>query len=334
MQGKLFDGHHARGINVTLHIDGQTLFVKSDEESFAYPIKTLRFSDRLGNIPRTIYLDETYRCEVKDNDAVDTMIRDFHPRKFDLWLHHLESKMRYFLPSLLLLALFTYGFFTQGLPFISKQVAFALPQGILKQADEESLALFDRTIFEPSTLSTAQQKRLKSYFTPFYPNDLPPLNLQFRSAKESVGANAFALPNGTIVFTDELVEMAKNDQELLSIFLHEIGHIHHRHALRSILQNSTIVVITAFMTGDISGASSVLVGLPTLLLESNYSRQHEIESDHYAHAKMQEHGIQLYHFAHILERITKDAPQTKSALTYISTHPATLERTKLFKTEK
>lgn len=48
-----------------------------------------------------------------------------------------------------------------------------------------------------------------------------------------IGANAFALPDGTLVVTDELVELAgDNDDEVLAVLAHELGHIHERHGLR------------------------------------------------------------------------------------------------------
>ena len=40
-----------------------------------------------------------------------------------------------------------------------------------------------------------------------------------------IDANAFALPSGIIVMTDELVELAKSDDELISVLAHEIGHV-------------------------------------------------------------------------------------------------------------
>ncbi len=48
----------------------------------------------------------------------------------------------------------------------------------------------------------------------------------------AVGANAFALPSGIVVMTDELVELAKTDDELVAVLAHEIGHVRGRHALR------------------------------------------------------------------------------------------------------
>jgi hypothetical protein len=53
---------------------------------------------------------------------------------------------------------------------------------------------------------------------------------------------------------------------------HEIGHEEHRHVLRSVLQSSAVVLIGAHFTGDVSSASTLVVAVPTFLLDSHYSR--------------------------------------------------------------
>jgi Zn-dependent protease with chaperone function len=52
-------------------------------------------------------------------------------------------------------------------------------------------------------------------------------------ANRNSAANAFALPNGRVVVTDELVELLKNDSDALrAVLLHEIGHVQHHHSIR------------------------------------------------------------------------------------------------------
>ena len=86
-----------------------------------------------------------------------------------------------------------------------------------------------------------------------------------------MGANAFALPNGTIVVTDDLVKLAEHDDELVAVLAHEIGHVVSRHALRRVLQDSGVMLLVAGITGDIVSISSLAAALPTLLIEAKYS---------------------------------------------------------------
>lgn len=56
--------------------------------------------------------------------------------------------------------------------------------------------------------------------------DHPHLQLRviFRSNEDN-SPNVFALPDGTLIFTDAMVLMAKEDDELLAIAAHEVGHV-------------------------------------------------------------------------------------------------------------
>ena len=51
-----------------------------------------------------------------------------------------------------------------------------------------------------------------------------PLKVLFREGGR-IGANALALPAGTIIFTDEMVRLSEDDTELVTVLAHEIGHI-------------------------------------------------------------------------------------------------------------
>ena len=58
--------------------------------------------------------------------------------------------------------------------------------------------------------------------------------------------------DGTVLVTDELVELAKNDDEIISVLAHEIGHLQRRHALRMALESSAIAVLASAYLGDVT----------------------------------------------------------------------------------
>ena len=72
----------------------------------------------------------------------------------------------------------------------------------------------------------------------------PFIRLEVRSAPQ-IGANAFALPSGIIVVTDELVALSEDDDELAAVIAHELGHVHHRHIMRTVIQNSAAALLVA-----------------------------------------------------------------------------------------
>jgi predicted Zn-dependent protease len=150
-----------------------------------------------------------------------------------------------------------------------------------------------------------------------------------------LGANAFALPDGTIIFTDEMVALSEHDDELAGVLVHEIGHVVHRHGMRTVIQDSLLGFVLLAITGDVSGSSELFLALPVLLTQLAYSREFEREADDYALDYLRSHGTPTTHFANLIRRIdekTKGKCQASDEkwLDYLSTHPMTEERLKDF----
>src|SRR4029077_985450 len=93
--------------------------------------------------------------------------------------------------------------------------------------------------------------------------------LEFRACK-GMGPNAFALPGGAIVLTDDLVELAENDAQISAVLAHEIGHVRNRHGLRLALQATGLSALIAALAGDAVSITSLAATLPTALLQSGY----------------------------------------------------------------
>jgi len=160
------------------------------------------------------------------------------------------------------------------------------------------------------------------------------LEIMFRKGGR-IGPNAFALPSGTIIFTDEMIHIAEHDDELLAVLSHEIGHIVHRHGMRTLIQDSIFGFVLLAITGDVSGSSELFLGLPVLLTELAYSRKFEKEADEYALITMRTHGIPPFRFASLMRRIENRRSSASGIasgkwINYLSTHPLTEERLKEF----
>ena len=142
------------------------------------------------------------------------------------------------------------------------------------------------------------------------------------------GANAFALPSGIVILTDQLVALAEDDAELQAIMAHEIGHVRNRHALRSLLQRSFATGLLIVVTGDVTAAGGMLVTLPTMLLRAGYSREFELEADAVARDYLQRTGQPLTLYTGLLQRMSEASPSSTPGL--LRTHPATPERIEEF----
>jgi len=210
-------------------------------------------------------------------------------------------------------------------PWLADRAARAIPPAMDTHISAQTLAAMDRAAFLPSTLEEAERARVRALFARVVPAADPDhaYRLEFRAAP-AIGANAFALPSGTVVITDDLVRLAADDGELLGVLAHEVGHVVNRHALRQVLEDSAATVLIASASGDIVSTSTLAAGLPVALLQAHHSRAFETEADTYALAWMRDHGVAPRHFAALLGRLEAAGDGVVPA--YLASHPATAER--------
>jgi len=360
IEGWLYDGASSKRYPISLNCSSDGVLSWDEPEARSYPIGLLSFSSRIGNTPRFIDFPDQYRFETSDNNAVDKLLNTctqkghVKPGLVDKWVHKIESSKRLIITSLGLVIITCWLSIQYGIPYFSKQLANALPVELATSIGSGTLDIMDESLMSPSQLPVARSQALQTIFQGLLPEDQDgiPLKLIFRKS-EIVGANAFALPSGTIIFTDEMVELAENDDELKTIMLHEIGHVMHRHSLRHVIQQSGLALVVLLISGDVSGSSAIILAIPGLLLEASYSQAIEFEADTYALTNLTRHNISPKHFAAIMERLEKshqrdtetgDQFDEESELSkvefeesersfkdYFSSHPPTQARLERFK---
>jgi Zn-dependent protease with chaperone function len=227
-------------------------------------------------------------------------------------------------------------FIKYGLPAVARHVVYAVPASSEAKLGRESLVFLDKYLMQPSKLPEARRREVIALFNRMR-NTLPEANgyiLELR-ASEKIGANAFALPGGTIVVTDGMVELAKHDEELIGVLAHEAGHVHKRHALRHVLQSTGSGLLIAAVTGDITSITSLSATLPTALVNAGYSREFENEADDAAVANLVKAGIEPKTYADMLARLQAEHDKRAgekgdsrhwSPAELFASHPETSER--------
>lgn len=207
-------------------------------------------------------------------------------------------------------------------PGAAQAVAGQVPDSLVQAIGAQTLLALDTQMTQPSALAEERQQAIREQFARLRLPGSPAAryDIVFRKS-EALGANALALPSGTVVVTDGLVQLAKDDRELLGVLAHEAGHVEQRHGVRLIVQSSLMGMVIAWALGDIS---TVAAGAPAALLEAKYSRDLEREADAFAVEAMRANGIDTTHLAAILRRMEEQAGGSGPG--YLSTHPATDER--------
>ena len=281
-------------------------------------------SDRLGNVPRRLQFADGGVFETADNDQVDAMLRA-RGGSANL-VHWLEQRWPVAIASLVAVALLSFVFIRYGVPALAALAARELPASVDRALGAQTLGLLDRSALEPSSLPVARRQQLKQLFATMT-NDLRDghdYRLELRRSKR-LGANAFALPSGIIVMTDELVALSRHDEELVAVLAHEIGHVRGRHALRQLLQAAGVSAIAFAVLGDVSSVSALVSAAPALL-EAKHSRDLEREADAFARDWLRQRGIAPQRFDDLLCRMEAEAGTDPGAVKFLSTHPATDER--------
>lgn len=224
----------------------------------------------------------------------------------------------------------------RGIPALAYQLVPYVPHSVVTAIDEQTVYALDKTMLNASTLPQEKQSQLRQQWTTAFRSlgalSVPVARIEFRDAPK-VGANAFALPGGTIVVTDQLVDLLKDQPDaLLAVLLHELGHVQHQHGLKMLTQSAANAVILAVALGDLSAMQEVVVGSATSMAQASFSREFEVQADQFAHQQLTTLGKSPTAFADALKALAKahdiEPGDEEGLLQYFSSHPAIAERIK------
>jgi Zn-dependent protease with chaperone function len=138
-------------------------------------------------------------------------------------------------------------------------------------------------------------------------------------------SNAIALPGGRIYLFDGLLQKAENPDEIAGVIAHELGHAHHRHNMRMLINNGGTSFLVGLLLGDITGASAVIFA-SRQLLQASHSREAEQEADDFANDTMRKLGRSPVPTAEMLLRITGTQGKQLGGFTILNSHPLTESR--------
>ncbi|MGI6851161.1 M48 family metallopeptidase [Mesorhizobium sp. 1B3] len=294
----------------------------------------VQVSDRVGSIPRKLTFPDGSVFETGDNDAVDALIRSQSSRFAGL-IHRLER----FRPRLVLLVALVIGLcfavYRFAVPALVEAAIVLTPPVVPKLMSRSVIASLDQAVLAPSELPPERQERLLQKFAAlaaFAPrgaaavegNKPAAYTLNFRKGG-MIGPNAFALPDGTIVLTDELVALSDGDEAILGVLAHEIGHVDHEHSLRQLYRAAGASALIMLIGGDIGSGTEDLLVQGSALLALSHSREAEREADRFSVELMHKAGHDPAAIGRFFE-LLRDKLDDKDGGGFLSTHPATPER--------
>ena len=331
-----YDGHTSRRHNAVLALTargGLVIACEGADERLNY--EDVRIPGRVADTPRYLHLPDGGVCEVQDNDALDgeqaRIRRDPEPRadRFGRLRHRLDSTWRGAAAALAVTAAILYSFTEWGAPAVATVAVAATPPEVEAVIGENFLTLLEQLrLLKPSELEPNRRNELLAAFEEMRrETGVEDADLRFHS----VGVpNAFALPGGTVVLTDLLVELAEDDEEVIAVLAHELGHVSGRHVMRRFAQTSSMLVLWTAFTGDVSVATLSFLG-PDRLLAQRYSRSFENDADRFAFDYLLSAGIPPTRLSDIIQRLSgadREAGPSAggSTLDWLASHPGAAER--------
>lgn len=326
-----YDGLTSRRREITLALVGDTLRVSGEGIDLGYPLAEVRIDPGLGKMRRLLRFPDGATAESSDDGFVDGLQRRQGKGGFFREVRRWELNLKKALTAVMVTILVCFGIVRYGLPFLAARAAFALPASTEKLLGQETLQLLDKVVLKPTKLPPERRQALARLFAAVAAGhpERAGWRLELRSSP-AVGANAFALPSGIVIVTDEMVELAQSEDEIAGVMAHELGHVTRRHALRHLLQNSATALLVATLTGDVTSISSFAATMPTALIDAKFSRDFEREADDAAIAYLKGKRVPVKVYAEVLARLDashwKEREKGKRFGDFLDSHPETLER--------
>lgn len=304
-----------------LERNGDTLVVSHQGEHRRYAIADIEIEPPLAGMPRHLTLPDGSIVEAEDSAQLKEWFAQ--TGKLERLVDWLERRWPVAIASLAATAVATWAIYAFVLPAGANVLAHNMPQKWQDSIAESSVSLLRRLGFFESDIPPERQAAIRARFEPLVAAlpDAERYKLEFRKTL-IFGPNAFALPGGRMVVLDALIDLTEDDEEIVGVLAHELGHAYHRHAMRNALQSSFLGIISVAALGD----TSTLATLPLVGLQATYTRNFEKEADTFAIEAMQRADISPAALARMFEKLRDSVGMEGDEETWLSSHPALNDR--------
>ncbi|MEI8324182.1 MAG: M48 family metallopeptidase [Betaproteobacteria bacterium] len=328
-----FDGIRAKALAVRGTVQGQQLCLTSPDWSREYPLARVQWPERTQGGSRTAHLPDGSSICTRNAAEWDAWVQLQVPMARPSWVVRAQQSWRGVAAAALLVLVLGLVAYLYGVPWTARALVTLTPASVDKTVGDLALQQVRGRLLQPSHIGEVEQQQIRSAFgqaiQAAFPNgDAPAYALSFQSGK--IGANAFALPGGHIVVTDDLVQLSHKAGPdgipmLVAVFAHEMGHVRLRHGMRMLVQVGILGAVSSTLIGDFS---SVLAAIPALLGQADYSRSAEREADTESIRIMRAWGQSPAVMNRFFELARQEHPDTSNNALGIAfaSHPADKER--------
>lgn len=283
-------------------------------------------SPRVGNIPRRVRFADAGLFVTPDNDGVDGLDMTRSGRRGAL-IHRLERFRLHLIALAVIVAMCVTAVYRYALPAMVEVAIAVTPPVVPRLISSGAIDSLDRLILSDTGLEDARREDITRRFealAAYSKAGQDGYRLLFRDGG-IIGPNAFALPDGSIILTDQLVGLATDDEMILGVLAHEIGHVDRQHSLRQLYRLAGMSALIMLIAGDVGEAVEEVLVDATALLSLSYSRDHESEADRYSAELMLRAGLDPLSVNRFFKMLV-DELHLPDESGILSTHPAASER--------
>ena len=330
ISGKLYLSGQSKSLPAVLLGCNGGFWLRSNSEEINLELRRdeMVIQAPVGSLPYKILLAEGHLFEAENNQETKKFLEFCQKPNAESWLSYLEQKKTVILVGIIILAGLVITVPKYGLPWMGDQVAHWIPQSWLMMAGDETLEILDESFFSPSELAPQDQDQFTKEF-----NRMASLVLKDQTARlvfrqsEEIGPNAFALPGGLVVLTDELVEIAEDQAGVIGVLAHELGHVQLKHPARRLVRSLMALALVSLIFDDAATFAEELAAISGSLISLAYTREFEEEADRAGKEILIGAGLSPIPLADLLQKLSDGCEENCSQLPeWLTTHPSVPSR--------
>lgn len=325
ISGRIFEQQSSDYSDCELVVDGDRASVHSGAiKQDIGNLAQLKIQARLGSFAQKITLPDGRVFETEDLDAVEQL----RPGGFWNTVAKTEKTGWHLIPLAIATPFMAFGLYKLMIPVLINMGMSITPDQGLYALDKSTLRTLDRIVLDETELTAERQDELTTVFNKLLAAKEKTgsksdrnfkYKLLFRDAGP-IGPNAFAMPGGTIVVTDDLVQEFDEDHIIAAVLAHEIGHVDSEHQLRQVYRALGMWFMITMIAGDAGEILEDALLEGSAVLSLSYSREHEMGADNYSYDLLKAADMRTDGLVGFFDRLQKNYPLPKKG-EWAMSHP-------------
>ena len=326
IRGHLYEHGSSRRIDATLaHEQGRFRLIR-DGDTAGIEVEIRGVGERLAGIPQSLTLSTGKRfVPLEELPPAFLGTADTTMSRWLDWLERFSPVKAAALVGMLALAILG---LRAAVPVAADLAVVLVPHRAETFIGRQAFREIDTVLFAPTRLAEPRRARIEAAARALArQGGVEPIpEVHFREARP-IGANAFAFPGGPIVITDDLVRVLGDDDRILAVLAHELGHVEERHGLRQVLRIGGMFVIASLVLGGDDSLLEELASISISTISAGYSRDFERDADAFAARLLKGSGRSTADLADALRTLVDDCGEPCRGDTgWLSTHPGVESR--------